>query len=132
MDDFVLPESQIPKIKDRTDWERPESVDFERLCQTIRNQQDQFDVIVVEGILVFANAQLSDLFDTTVWIQISRETFLDRRRKETRWGDEPDWFLEHVLDSHLRYGQYPEADFSISGETDAPDQIFEQIMSSLN
>ena len=33
MDDFVLPKDQIPKIKDRTDWELPASVDFKKLIQ---------------------------------------------------------------------------------------------------
>ena len=115
MDDFVYPESKIPKIKDRADWECPESVDFNRLRQVIQKNSANYDVIVVEGILVFANKELSELFDTTVWIQISKEAFLERRKKETRWGDEPDWFLEHVWASHLRYGKFPDADFVFSG-----------------
>ncbi|WP_436515362.1 uridine kinase family protein [Ekhidna sp. To15] len=132
MDDYVFPASQIPKIQDRTDWERPESVDYYRLCQAIEENGSAYDVIVVEGILVFANQQLLSLFDTTVWIQVSKETFLDRRRKETRWGDEPDWFLEHVWKSHLQYGQFLEADFIISGEAEVPDLTFKELISSLN
>lgn len=128
MDDFVFPESKIPKIKGRTDWERPESVDFKSLGRTIESEIDNHDVIIVEGILVFANLKLLELYDTKVWIQISKETFLNRRKMETRWGDEPDWFLEHVWESHQRYGQFPKADFVLSGEEEIANSVIHTIL----
>ncbi len=129
MDYFVLPESKIPKIKDHTDWERPESIDIKRLCQAIEDHRKDYDVIVVEGILVFAFEELRKLFDTTVWMQISKETFLERRKVETRWGKDPDWFLEHVWNSFLKYGQYPEADFILSGENQISKEVLRSIVS---
>lgn len=130
MDDFVLPASEIPKIKDRTDWERPESVDFIQLCQTIKEQTDDHDLIVVEGILVFAHQELRKLFDVTIWMPISKKTFMKRRAEETRWGDEPDWFVEHVWKSYIRYGQYPGADFIVSGEEEVSHEVLNKIVNS--
>ncbi|MEO9869553.1 nucleoside/nucleotide kinase family protein [Ekhidna sp.] len=128
MDDFVFPEENIPKIKDRTDWECPGSVDFNRLYSTIKNHQDSYDLIVVEGILAFANKSLMLFYDSTIWIQLSKETFLTRRKKETRWGDEPDWFITHVWDSYLHYGQWPEADFILSGEKEISKTALNEIV----
>ena len=128
MDDFVLPESRIPRIKDRVDWERPESVNFEGLIQTIKDHQASYDIIVVEGILIFANDELLRLFDTTVHIQISKQTFLKRRQKETRWGNEPDWFISHVWDAYLKYGQLGTADFTLSGEESIPNFMVDSII----
>ncbi|MEO9483577.1 MAG: hypothetical protein ABJG47_09040 [Ekhidna sp.] len=127
MDAFVHPASEIPKIRDRTDWERPESVDFERLIQAIKDSKD-YDTIVVEGILIFANETLRKLFDTTIHVEISKDTFLARRRLETRWGDEPEWFLEHVWKSYLRHGQFPEADFVLSGKAPTSMPVISEIL----
>lgn len=127
-DDFVFSATQIPKIKDRTDWERPESVDFERLCQTINDKKDQYDVLVIEGILVFANEHLLNLFDTTVQIEISQKTFLARRKHESRWGEEPNWFIDYVWESYLRYGLFPKADFTFSGEEEIHQTALSEIL----
>lgn len=129
MDDFVFPEVNIPRIKDRTDWERPEAVDFDRLCSTIKNQQ-HYDLIVVEGILVFAEEQLIGQLDTTVFMEITKELFKERRSKETRWGHEPNWFIDHVWNSHLLYGQYPNADFVIIGAEKVSQKMLFKITSS--
>lgn len=128
MDDFVFPEAEIPKIKDRTDWERPESVDFPRLCREVEQQKDNYDIVVVEGILIFANEQLRSIFNTTVWMRISKETFEARRKMETRWGHEPAWFIAHVWESHLRFGQFRTADFVIPGEEKVTGDIVAKVL----
>lgn len=115
MDDFVFSEDKIPRIKGRADWECPESVNFERMIRIMKESKDS-DFIVVEGILIFTNKELRKLLDTTIQIEISKQTFLQRRRQETRWGNEPDWYLEHVWESYLKHGQYKNADLVISGE----------------
>ena len=131
MDDFVFSETHIPPIRDRVDWERPESVNFNQIVASIEENQDSYDVIIVEGILVFANQQLKDLFHTTIKIKISKETFIRRRKREVRWGEEPDWYLEHVWDSYLTFGQYPEADFILSGEKVISKENLDEIIDSL-
>lgn len=131
MDEYVLPEASIPKIKDRTDWEVPESVDYERMLKVIGNQELASDFIIVEGILVFAHQKLSQLFDLSILVEISKETFLERRSKETRWGDEPQWYLEHVWDSWLKYGQHSNVDIKASGEDIFSDQSIKSIAERL-
>ncbi len=130
MDDFVLPEDQIPKIKDRADWELPTSVDFKKLIQAVKTNQDH-DIIIVEGILIFANTALLELFDTTISIEISKETFLVRRKRETRWGEEPDWFIEHVWESHLKYGTYKKTDIIVSGENQITSEVLNDVINNL-
>lgn len=131
MDDYVLPEASIPKIKDRTDWERPESVDYDGIIATIEKCDDDYDVIIVEGILVFAHQELSQLFDLSILMQVSKETFFERRSRETRWGNEPHWYLEHVWDSWLKYGQNFQADINLSGEDSMSDQSIKSIVERL-
>ncbi|WP_462252016.1 AAA family ATPase [Ekhidna sp.] len=131
MDDFVLPEDQIPKIKDLTDWELPASVDFKKLIQAVKTNQEDHDIIIVEGILIFAYTALLDLFDTTIFIEISKETFLDRRKRETRWGEEPDWFIEHVWESHLKYGTYKKTDIIVSGENQITNEVLNDVINNL-
>ncbi len=128
VDDFVFPEADISKIRDRTDWERPESIDFDRILQTIQDNRRSYDFIVIEGILAFASKKLTSIYNYSIWLQISKEIFLKRRKKETRWGDEPDWYLEHVWKSYLQYGQYPDADLILSGETEIQENIICEIV----
>ncbi len=131
MDDFVFSETNIPRIRDRIDWERPESVDFNQIIASIEENQGKYDILLIEGILVFANQQLKDLFHNTIEIKISKETFISRRKKEIRWGEEPDWYLEHVWNSYLKYGQNPQADFTISGETDIAFEGLDKIIKKI-
>lgn len=105
-DDFTRPVDQIPTIRDRTDWEHPDSIDFQKLISEISIKSEHFDFILLEGLLAFTNEKLNSLYDHTILLTILKETFLARRKQESRWGKEPDWYLEHVWESYLKYGQY--------------------------
>ncbi len=105
-DEFVRPESDIPKVKERTDWEHPASIDFERIKAEVKAQKRNYDLIIVEGLLAFYDPELAAMLDLTVLIKISQETFMERRKKENRWGKEPDWYLDHVWESYLKFGQF--------------------------
>lgn len=107
-DDYVKPLDQIPLINGVTDWETPESIDFELLRKSLHFHQDHFDVIVLEGILTFANEDLNTSFDQAFFVDISHDTFFQRRGAETRWGAEPTWYLDHVWKSFQTHGQPPE------------------------
>ncbi|WP_424963413.1 uridine kinase family protein [Ekhidna sp.] len=117
MDNYVLPENDIPKINGHPNWEVPESIDYGRILTILDTNELIYDVVIVEGILAFANKELNKRFDLTVLMEISRATYLDRRQLETRWGKDPDWYLEYVWEAHLEHGQYNEADVILSGET---------------
>jgi nicotinamide/nicotinate riboside kinase len=106
-DDFVVAINQLPAIQDRPDWETPASIDFELLRDLTDLYQVRFDVVVVEGLFAFANDALCQRYDRSFFVEISEQTFWTRRREYLRWGPEPDWYLRHVWQSHLRYGQPP-------------------------
>ena len=116
MDSYVLPENDIPKINGHPNWEVPESIDYERILTLLDENKSIYEVIIVEGILAFANKELNKRYDLTVVMEISKATYLNRRKQETRWGKDPDWYLEYVWEAHLKYGQYPEADIMLSGD----------------
>ena len=106
-DDFVKKIKELPLIQNQADWEHPASVDFALLQKAIMFFKESFDVVILEGILVFADAQMNLNYDCCFFTTISKETFYKRRLAETRWGKEPEWFLEHVWESFLKYGQPP-------------------------
>jgi nicotinamide/nicotinate riboside kinase len=124
-DDFVMPENEIPKIRHRIDWECPQSIDFQRFKSKILEAKKQYKHVITEGLLNFWDADINLLFDKKIFVQISKETFLERRNKEKRWGFEPKWFYEHVWKSHEKYGKIGlDADtIMLSGEVDFDENL---------
>ncbi len=117
-DDFVKKISDIPLVKDRTDWDTPLSIDFDFLLDSIAFFYKKCDVLIVEGLYTFYDPRLVVVYRHRIFCEISEKTFLERRTAETRWGREPDWFVRHVWDSFQKYGQ-PETDDNlriVSGE----------------
>ncbi|SNT04377.1 Uridine kinase [Ekhidna lutea] len=118
MDEYVFPERELPQIKDLPNYEVPESIDYDRVIALIKKCESDYDFIIVEGILAFACNELNSHYNLTVFIEISKPKFLKHRMEETRWGKEPDWYVEYVWEAHLKYGRYPYADLTLSGEND--------------
>lgn len=113
LDNHVQSTEVIPKVRDRIDWELPESIDWRGIYQTILSSKAE--VVIVEGFLIFWNKSLRRLFDVKIFLDIDYDTFMQRRRHETRWGSEPEWYVQHVWDSYLKFGQLeePSDDFYI-------------------
>ena len=105
MDQFVKDPEKIPKIKDKTDWEHPVSVDFDRIQQKIKESVEVYDLVITEGIMIFYNEAVNELFDKRIFIDIPKSLFYIRRKKEQRWGKEPAWYLDYVWESYLKYGK---------------------------
>lgn len=131
-DDFTNPESQIPKINNLTDWEHPDSIDFQQIKNLIEAQKENYDLIILEGLLAFHDDELANFFDIKIMLTISKDTFLQRRKQETRWGSEPDWFIHHVWDSFLNFGNYQFADHQLSGESPISNDQIDVILNKLN
>jgi len=132
-DEFVKEEKDIPRVRDRTDWEHPDSIDIDRLLKTIWESENSFDLIIVEGILAFWFSELNKLYDHRILVSIDKETFFQRRKKETRWGEEPEWFWEHVWESHLKYGQNSNDNaLRFSGEVPVSSQTFREVVQKIN
>lgn len=103
-DDFVFPETEIPKIKGKTDWESPKSIDSELLHEVIADFKERFDVVIVEGLFAFHYPNINELYDKRLFVKISKRTFLIRKVMDTRWGYVPTWFVDHIWKSFLKYG----------------------------
>ncbi len=130
MDDYMVAIEKIPKIRDRTDWEHSNSVDWDKLIGEIHLTPEV--VVIVEGIFVFANDDLLHMLDIKIKMNITRETFLERRKAETRWGEEPEWYLEHVWRSNNELNQLAKADITINPDRpleSAAKSIVRQLMS---
>lgn len=104
-DDFVFSEDHIPKIKNRTDWESPYSIDFELLVDVVEQFKERFDVVIVEGLFAFYDEKLNNLYDKKIHVKISKRTFLIRKAMDSRWGYEPTWFIDHIWQSFQKYGK---------------------------
>lgn len=104
-DDYVFPESEIPKIKHRVDWERPESIDFQRFKDDILLKSKVFQHVITEGLFDFYDADINALFDARLFVQIHKNTFLKRKSEDKRWGYVPKWFIEHIWKSYQKYGR---------------------------
>jgi nicotinamide/nicotinate riboside kinase len=119
-DDYVMPEKDIPKIRHRIDWECPQSIDFQCFRSEILEAKKHCEHVITEGLLNFWDNEISLLFDKKIFVEISKQTFLERRQKEKRWGFEPKWFYEHVWQSYLKYGKngLDETTIMLSGEAD--------------
>ncbi len=118
-DDFVFPENQIPKIRERTDWESPLSMNFGLYQEILEIFKTKFDVIIAEGLFAFYDKSIVDMYDYQIHVKITQRTFYIRRQMDTRWGYEPTWYIEHVWKSYLMYGKPEKSSrnlYSINGE----------------
>lgn len=104
-DDFVFPETQIPLVKGKTDWESPLSIDFKLLLEVVSDFKNRFDVVIVEGFFAFYDTDLNSNYDKRIYIKVKKETFFIRKFMDTRWGYIPTWYMTHIWKSFLKYGR---------------------------
>ena len=133
-DDYVFPTAEIPLVRDHTDWECPESIDFDSFEDAIKNASSSHDIVLAGGLMVFWESRINSIFDYRIFIKIPRDEFRRRKRKDLRWGREPDWYIDHIWDSYLEYGQFPygiQPNLSIDGTgTFNTDLICKKILSA--
>lgn len=99
-DDYVKDQKELGRIKGRIDWEQPSSLLWDKLIKDIDQLKNKNKVIIVEGIFAFCDQNLNEQADFKIYLDITKEDFLERRALETRWGAEPTWYLEHVWQAH--------------------------------
>ena len=104
-DDFVFPVDQQPTVKGRIDWENPASIDFGKFKTAIIKNQGNYDIVIAEGLMVFNDKGINRLYDKKVFIEISKRNFLRRKSIDRRWGEEPNWYIEHIWQSYQKYGR---------------------------
>lgn len=119
-DEFVFPTAKIPKIKEKTDWESPKSIDFNSLRKAIKLAAQNHDHVIAEGLLVFYDKKISKLFDKSIFIEIPKKLFVKRKELDLRWGStpEPKWYIEHIWKSYRTFGKenIPEDVIKVSGK----------------
>ena len=107
-DDYVLPTKDIPLIRDHVDWEIPESIDWKTFKEAIYTAKKRCDVVIAEGLLVFWDKSILAQFDKKILIELPKEEFVNRKRVDLRWGKEPEWYIQYIWDSFLKYGGLPD------------------------
>ena len=104
-DEYVHKKEEIPKIKEMTDWERPESIDFDRFKKAIKTASEKYDVVIAEGLLCFYDYHLNKMYDKRFFLDISKDEFVQRKKRDNRWGFEPNWYIKHIWESYKKYGK---------------------------
>ncbi|NOY38127.1 MAG: hypothetical protein GXO83_11215 [Chlorobi bacterium] len=124
-DDYVFPVDKIPEIDGETDWECPDSIDFDRYFNAVVSAAAVYNWVIAEGLLAFYDRRLVDRMDKKIFITIPYEVFVERKRPDKRWGIFPEWYIDHIWESHLKYGQPPENDENlliINGDKPFPEK----------
>lgn len=103
-DDFVKKEKQIPKIKGRIDWEHPDSIDWNKLKTSILKSLENNSHTILEGIFAFYNSNLETKMSLKIQLSLDKKRFLELKKNDNRWGEEPAWFIEHIWDSNQLHG----------------------------
>ncbi|MCE2496191.1 MAG: hypothetical protein J4F31_06415 [Flavobacteriales bacterium] len=105
LDDFCLPESELPLWTDNEgrefpDWEHPSSVDVSRLTPAIDAAMKLSDLVIAEGILLFHHREINKRFDQRILLEVDEATYFDRRRNDLRRGTPSEAYLKHVWDAY--------------------------------
>jgi uridine kinase len=118
-DDFPNPVEEIPMIKDHVDWEVPISIDIPGYLRQVLEDAKKHDLVIAEGLFAFCDERIVRHYDKKIFLTISKPTFLERKSNDFRWGKEPEWYMEHIWDSHLKCGKQNVSDkdtLILSGE----------------
>lgn len=104
-DDFILPQEDIPKINGLTDWECPESINHDMYLQAVQRECQNNDIVISEGLFAFHDEELSKIYNKILFLYVEKDIFKIRKQRDHRWGDVPDWYIEHIWESYKKYGK---------------------------
>ncbi len=104
-DDFVKRRDFLTKINDHIDWEVPSSIKIEEYITAVKEAERQYDMVICEGLFAFWFEKLNQLYHKRIFINIDKATFISRKKADFRWGHEPNWYIEHIWESYLKYGR---------------------------
>ena len=104
-DNFVKGHSELPIVRDRIDWEHPDSIDWPSLKERIYKSLQNHSYTLLEGLFAFHDKQIESQMGLKINLSLDKPRFLDLKEADGRWGKEPSWFIEHIWQSHLKYGQ---------------------------
>ncbi len=106
-DEHVVDEQELSLIRDKRDWEHPNSIDWHRLETILDDQLSLFDIVIIEGLFAFYDSSISSKMNHKIMVEVSKRKLLERKKVDLRWGSspEPDWYIEHIWQSYLIYGR---------------------------
>ena len=104
-DDFVKRRDFLTKIDGHVNWELPTTIIIDEYISSVNEANNHYDIVICEGLFAFWFDELNILYDKKIYIEIDKATFKQRKQVDLRWGKEPDWYIEHIWESHLHYGQ---------------------------
>jgi len=102
-DDFVISHDLLTRINGHIDWEQPSTIDIKKYIEAVKDANKNYDLVICEGLFAFWFSELNKLYDKKIFLKIDKNTFLNRKIKDLRWGKEPKWYIEHIWESHLKY-----------------------------
>lgn len=106
-DDYVYPKDQLPIKNGLTDWERPETIDWNRLQKAIIETKKGHQIIIIEGLFAFNDKKINELMTHFLYLEIVKETFLARKNQDTRWALPPEWYIDYIWDAHGKFAEIP-------------------------
>jgi len=118
-DDYASPIAEIPSINGHVDWERPESINLAKYYNHIIEAQQHYDIVIAEGLFAFCDEHINSHYEKRIFLTIDKQTFWERKLKDFRWGKEPEWYMEHIWQSHFQCGFLKEINANtlvVSGE----------------
>ncbi len=104
-DNFVKRRDFLTKINSHVNWELPTTIIIDEYISSVKEANNHYDIVICEGLFAFWFDELNILYDKKIFIEIDKVTFKQRKQVDLRWGKEPDWYIEHIWESHLKYGQ---------------------------
>jgi nicotinamide/nicotinate riboside kinase len=107
-DDYIMPLNNMPLIEGKTDWENPASIDFDEFIASVVARDIEGDIVIAEGLFAFHDKSLNNLYDKKIFIEIPEPVFYERKKHDKRWEIEPEWYIQHIWPSYLKYGILPE------------------------
>jgi len=104
-DDFVYRRDYLTTINEHVNWEIPSTIKIDEYIAAVKEAKAQNELVICEGLFAFWFDELNALYDKNIFLEIDKATFFQRKKIDIRWGKEPDWYIEHIWQSYLRYGQ---------------------------
>ncbi|MCF6183694.1 MAG: AAA family ATPase [Bacteroidales bacterium] len=104
-DDFVKRRDFLTEINGHIDWELPSTIKFDEYLNAVKKAAEKNDLVICEGLFAFWFDELNELYNKKIFLKLDKKTFFERKQKDLRWGKEPDWYIEHIRQSYLKYGQ---------------------------
>ena len=118
-DHYPNHESEIPTINGITDWEVPASLDLKVFWDEVIKARQAHTYVLAEGLFIY-DRPIGINPHVEMHVNISRTVFEQRRSSDERWGKDESWYINHVWNSYLKFGQPPGEVIHLSGSQPFP------------